>query len=480
MATLTPAVEPQWPCSFRLPENQDPNRRTFSPRLFRGPDNQPPQEFYSDNYDDSEKLASMFLNESVLGFDMQWIYPERKNNIPLQEAVSVIGVATESKIAVFHIGRHLGKRASEVLAPSLRKIIENRDIVKTGYSIIGDLARLRKHFGLQPRGAMELSYLNVLINEERMNFKTYYTKGGMGGLVNEHFHGYTLIKDSGQRKDWLSPMTANMKSYAAADPYAGIMLYYPYSEDYYTFEEFLKKGFLDARELRLQPLHPGGNNPEAKWFFSMAEDHNVPKNLDPVSKNLYKLLLDGRDKLANHEGLHPREMIIDCALRTMALTRPQTAIDCEKLRGLNDDMRKDLAEYFSQIITKFERELQKERIKAAQQETAQPPQEPGTPNPSTPSSEPDAAIIKEEDSEGGATDEAPAPAAVPAMHTGLTFNMADTALDGDVAEGAGKEIKVEPVEPTEENKKWKRMRDQGLEEGGKKKEPRRSTRKRSG
>ncbi|KAA8622864.1 hypothetical protein PtrV1_04170 [Pyrenophora tritici-repentis] len=58
--------------------------------------------------------------------------------------------------------------------------------------------------------------------------------------------------------------------------------------------------------------------------------------------------------------------------------------------------------------------------------------------------------------------------------------MADTALDGDVAEGAGKEIKVEPVEPTEENKKWKRMRDQGLEEGGKKKEPRRSTRKRSG
>jgi hypothetical protein len=117
----------------------------FSHDCFRGPQNQPPEVLCSDNLTKSEQLAREFLNETVVGFDMEWIWPAIE---VLKGRVALIQVASESRIALFHIGRHHGDTVDMLIAPSLRALIENPSVLKTGQSIIGDFWRLNKYFQL--------------------------------------------------------------------------------------------------------------------------------------------------------------------------------------------------------------------------------------------------------------------------------------------------------------------------------------------
>jgi hypothetical protein len=78
--------------------------------------------FYSDNLATSEQLARKFFDEAVVGFDMEWIWPETD---VLKERAARIQVASESEIALFHIGRHDGETVNQFIAPSLRTLIED-------------------------------------------------------------------------------------------------------------------------------------------------------------------------------------------------------------------------------------------------------------------------------------------------------------------------------------------------------------------
>lgn len=89
---------------------------------------------------------------------------DSQNYTRLQQKVGLIQCACEDKIGLFHIGLHSGKTANDLIAPSLRKIIESPSIIKTGVSIQGaDFSRLETWFGLKPQGAFELSHLHNLI-----------------------------------------------------------------------------------------------------------------------------------------------------------------------------------------------------------------------------------------------------------------------------------------------------------------------------
>jgi hypothetical protein len=81
--------------------------------------------------------------------------------------VSTIQVTSEDKIVIFYISRHAGSTPGELIAPSLRALIEDRVIRKTGQSVRGDFSRLSCYIGLVPGGALELSYPHRLIGLER-------------------------------------------------------------------------------------------------------------------------------------------------------------------------------------------------------------------------------------------------------------------------------------------------------------------------
>lgn len=183
---------------------------------------------YSRTKMQSEEIAQEFLGERILGFDMEWPWQNsEQGEIPLQQRIGLIQIASEDKIGLFHIGLHTGKTAKDVLAPTLRRIIESDDITKTGVAILNaDFSRLRRWFGLKPRGALELSHFHNLVTYGKAQPTRVTTKmKALRKLVEEHL-GLPLYKGKVRTSNWSRPLNQAQILYAAADAYAGVMLYH--------------------------------------------------------------------------------------------------------------------------------------------------------------------------------------------------------------------------------------------------------------
>lgn len=208
-------------------------RRThWTHELVRGPEGRPVQVYYSRTLADSEKIAQKFRNEAILGFDMEWPWKQpldgsrEARNFPLRRRVGLIQLACEDKIALFHIGMMPGKTAGELVAPSLRQIIESPEIAKLGVSILeSDFSRLKRWFGLSPRGAFELNHLNAVVNYtgDELGLPTTYV--GLSKLVNKYL-GLPLAKSKRIRmSDWSAALRQAQITYAATDAYAAFMVF---------------------------------------------------------------------------------------------------------------------------------------------------------------------------------------------------------------------------------------------------------------
>lgn len=227
--------EAPWPLNFRMNPLAAQTAVSVSGRpqfwthdLYSGPDKRPVRILYGRSKVESEEIAQLFLGEPVLGFDMEWPWDGDKDNVPLQRRIGLIQVASEDKIGLFHVGLHPGRTPKDLLAPSLRKIIESPNISKTGVAILSaDFARLRKYFDLTPRGAFELSHLHNLVVYGGRDVRKVTTRAkGLSAQVEEHL-GFPLAKVKKVRQsNWSAPLNANQIKYAAADAYAGFMLYH--------------------------------------------------------------------------------------------------------------------------------------------------------------------------------------------------------------------------------------------------------------
>ncbi|KAI0452502.1 hypothetical protein F5B21DRAFT_526776 [Xylaria acuta] len=72
----------------------------------------------------SEILARQFANEPVLGFDMEWPWGADKRS-KLRDKVALMQLAGERKVALFHIALHEGETVDDLIAPTLKEIIES-------------------------------------------------------------------------------------------------------------------------------------------------------------------------------------------------------------------------------------------------------------------------------------------------------------------------------------------------------------------
>ncbi|KAI9729035.1 MAG: hypothetical protein M1828_000120 [Chrysothrix sp. TS-e1954] len=186
-----------------------------------------PTVHYCRKIEQAEREAQAFLNESVVGFDLEWATTRLYGRSTIKDNVSLMQVASESRIALFHIALHRGDSAEGLLAPSLKKLIESPNIIKVGVNISGDFTRIRNNLGVEGMGVFELSNLHKVVkyseqNPELVNLKLVR----LGQQVHEHL---LLPLDKGpdvRESDWSKELSMEQIRYAASDAYAGLRLYH--------------------------------------------------------------------------------------------------------------------------------------------------------------------------------------------------------------------------------------------------------------
>lgn len=269
----------QWPHEYSLrppPEGARP-REYWNHTYYRGPENQPVRILYSSDREHSEVIARGFLNEPVLGFDMEWP-KDSYNRTRLQGKVGLIQIACARKIALFHIRLHDGNTSEEIIAPSLRRIPESPKTIKTGVAVMNaDFARLKTYFEINPRGAFELSHLHNLVTFGSQNPDLVTTRlRALSKITEDHF-GLPLNKGPVRTSDWSLPLDEEQKQYAADDAYVAYMLFH----------------YMNSLRLKMTPIPPLPKQAESYLPFTLPKI--IPVRLESVAEGPDAVILTAAD-----------------------------------------------------------------------------------------------------------------------------------------------------------------------------------------
>lgn len=198
--------------------------RYWSHHLHKTPDGNPVIIHYCRSLRTAEDVAQYFLDDEVIGFDMEW-KAQATYADGIKDNLSIIQIANEKRVALFHIACFRGTDPEHYVAP-LRRIMESPNITKVGVSIKADCTRLRKFLGINARGIFELSHLHKLVKYSQSQPKLVNKRlVNLNDQVEEHF-GLPLLKESEVRcSDWTRPLNYDQVQYAANDPYACICLF---------------------------------------------------------------------------------------------------------------------------------------------------------------------------------------------------------------------------------------------------------------
>ena len=180
---------------------------------------------YCKSKETTERIVQLFLDKKVIGFDIEW-KPNAQYSDGIRKNVSLIQLASEERIALFHIAIFSqGDTLADLLAPTLKLILEDPKISKVGVSIKSDCTRLQRSMGIKARGIFELSHLYKLIKYSASDVKKIDKKPvALARQVEEHLQ-LPLWKGDVRMSDWSLPLNYEQTQYAASDSYAGLQLY---------------------------------------------------------------------------------------------------------------------------------------------------------------------------------------------------------------------------------------------------------------
>ena len=204
-----------------LPEE----RAYWQYHLYRGPNGEKVKVHYCRNLESTERVAGLFINERVLGFDLEWIAQASAKD-GIRKNVSLIQLASQERIALFHVGIfHQLEKNQSLITPTLKKIMESPQIAKVGVAIKADTTRLRTYLGVESRGIFELSHLHKLVKSScGSSGKVDKRLVSLAQQVEEHLD-MPLWKGSVRSSDWTKPLNMEQVEYAASDAYAALHLY---------------------------------------------------------------------------------------------------------------------------------------------------------------------------------------------------------------------------------------------------------------
>ncbi|KAI9663479.1 MAG: hypothetical protein M1831_002488 [Alyxoria varia] len=221
--------------------------------LYEGPEGQEVPVHYCHNRAQSEQVASLFRGERILGFDVEWVPPRWKGqHLSSKQNVALIQLASQSRIALFHIALHAGTTAEELVSPTLKEILEDRDIVKLGGNIKSDCTRVRTHLAIDTTPMFELSYLYKLITYAPTAPALVNRSAVKLTTMCEAILGLPMYKESDTRtENWDRHLPIEKIGYAASDAYVAVHLF----------------DAMNRRRLDMHPVVPdlppfaGGNEP---------------------------------------------------------------------------------------------------------------------------------------------------------------------------------------------------------------------------
>lgn len=235
--------ETHTPLEFQIPEDvlraamtapENTKASFWSSNLYRGPEDAQILVHYCKTKEVAERVAKHFVNEKVVGFDIEWKPYAHPDSI--KKNVSLIQLACEDRIALFHIALFQGITAAQLMPPTLKAILESPDVYKVGVAVKGDFSRMVKFLNVEPQGVFELSRLNNLVQHFATDPSKVTNKlVGLATQVQQHlqlplYKGGHLIDDpedlsNVRSSDWSLPLNRQQIHYAAADAYAGFRLF---------------------------------------------------------------------------------------------------------------------------------------------------------------------------------------------------------------------------------------------------------------
>ena len=287
----------------------------YSHSLYRGPGrlgpNSPVTVHYCRSTTTTERVcAQHFLNHPILGFDLEWMPNASKGDGP-KHNVSLVQLATPSRIGLFHIAIFQEEKTADLIPPTLKKILENPDVIKCGVWILGDFSRLKEFFNLDPRGAIELSHYHNLITHCKLRNKGKVPKRGakLADQVEQAL-GLPMYKGMDVRGSmWSDPLKLDQIRYSASDAYAGLQLFAVYEEE----------------RKKLRPCPPRPPLAELASSIETGED-------DGISVDEETSLVEGKEGIvADSKGELDDKQISTLMRRTGATTsaaeRPKRASD---------------------------------------------------------------------------------------------------------------------------------------------------------
>ncbi|KAI7152484.1 ribonuclease H-like protein [Hortaea werneckii] len=217
--------------------SRNSNAAFWSHKLYKNHEGRLPTIHFCTSFKQAEEQAQKFLNEPVLGFDIEW-EPYKKTSI--KDHVSLIQIAAEDKIAIFHLARFPGESTDQLIPPSLRSVLESADTIKAGVNVAGDAKRIQNHLGIEMKGLFELSHLYKivhfsatkphLVNKKMINLAAQVQKVLL----------LPLKKDEVRTSAWTKPLSMQQVEYSASDAYAGFRLFHA----------------LEAKRRKMDPVPP--------------------------------------------------------------------------------------------------------------------------------------------------------------------------------------------------------------------------------
>jgi ribonuclease D len=271
-----------------------PNQQFFSYRLFRGPKCERVRLHYIKSFDDAEACAHLFLDCKVIGLDTEF-KPRAGNSI--KKNVSLIQVASETDIALFHIAAFPGEKPDDLIPPTLKSVFADEKTFKSGSNVGGDVSRLEKWLNCPVKGAIHLKMLLQIVHEKERGQRASLD------IMTRRYFSLGMNKNSSTRcGNWTQELDREQLEYAASDAYASLKVYQSIDDD--------------RRQKRLPQVRHlmAANHKRSAARKRKASESSVPTLLDA----LHTL----RAQLANKHNLEVHRIMTNNEMKAIAAAEP--------------------------------------------------------------------------------------------------------------------------------------------------------------